>query len=215
MGFTGKIKSRILIVAALLSGVACSYNDRKIVFHPNERKTEVIPGLDFEAVKTQVLEANPQRDYCVRCHSWAADYNQVKGKLEDIRSRVQSGDMPRGQTLPAEKKALLLAWIDSGAPLTTAPPEGGAGDEPAPEEPAPEEPAPTEPDALNFATMKAKFFEPACVRCHAWTTNYESVAKSIDDIVFQIDMGFMPKGGSLTEEQKTLLSDWIEAGLPE
>lgn len=228
MGILGKFKIGLLAAVALLGVMACSYDDRKIVFHPNQGKQDVIPGLDFEAVKVQVFDdGSPQRNYCARCHGWVSDHAAVVSKLANIRRLVDSGEMPRGQTLPAEKKALLFAWIDSGAPLTAPPPEGGGGQEPLPTDPTP----PSPPDenngndrgdgdddtgeALNFATMQAKLFDPMCSRCHAWTKDYRSVSKSIEDITFQIDMGFMPKEGSLTEEQKTLLSDWIEAGLPE
>lgn len=73
---------------------------------------------------------------------------------------------------------------------------------------------------LNFATVKSAVFEPHCIRCHGSSggvtlTNYTSVVNSLSRIQGAVNSGAMPPSGSLSQETKNLLNQWIAAGAPE
>jgi hypothetical protein len=55
--------------------------------------------------------------YCSNCHGseWAT-CSDVQGDDQVVEQEIASGDMPRGETLPASVKAALLEWLDAGAP---------------------------------------------------------------------------------------------------
>ena len=52
------------------------------------------------------------QNYCSRCHSWTLDYDLVVSDLDGVRSQVEAG---HGK-LSEEDRAMVLAWIDDGAP---------------------------------------------------------------------------------------------------
>jgi hypothetical protein len=57
--------------------------------------------------------------YCSNCHGseWAT-CSDVQGDDQVVEQEIASGDMPRGETLPASVKAALLEWLDAGAPCS-------------------------------------------------------------------------------------------------
>ncbi|MGE0631174.1 MAG: hypothetical protein AB7O96_02110 [Pseudobdellovibrionaceae bacterium] len=72
------------------------------------------------------------------------------------------------------------------------------------------------PERLSWLNVFAEVIKPKCVDCHKGMAEYEKVKKKIPAIRKEVFvMRTMPKGGSLTEEQSRLLSDWIDAGAPE
>lgn len=68
-------------------------------------------GVSFDQVYKTSLATN-----CVGCHSEFSSYETVYSLRTTIANYVQSGVMPRGSTMPADQKALLLNWIAAGAP---------------------------------------------------------------------------------------------------
>ncbi len=118
-----------LVIATLTS---CNYNDLKNTPTPAGKTGGPNPDLivDYATVKTKVLDAA-----CVRCHSGAnprggvrlETYQQVFEIRDSLRVQVDTGAMPpRAPGLSPEQKALVLAWVDSGAPETTVvTPPGG------------------------------------------------------------------------------------------
>ena len=72
------------------------------------------PDVNFQVIRSQVFA-----NHCLGCHSGGVNletYDSTVRKLGSIRAAVVSGRMPLGSVLPADKKGLLLNWIDSGAP---------------------------------------------------------------------------------------------------
>jgi uncharacterized membrane protein len=114
------------ITTALLCAplYGCNYNDLKNAPPSNgESAREVFQSVDFQTVKTKVIDAA-----CIRCHSGAAPkggvrletYADVFSQAANVRLQVESGAMPpRPPGLSVEQKSLLFAWVDSGAPETT------------------------------------------------------------------------------------------------
>ena len=93
-----------------------------------------IPGLDFAAIQEKVFNDTSIDGRCSVCHgNWTRSYAATFSLAAEIRDRVlrapgSPGFMPRQGTLPDEVRALLLTWIDSGAP------EFAPSDEPATDE---------------------------------------------------------------------------------
>ena len=102
-----------------------------------------------------------------------------------------------------------------------------------------------ESEKLEFKTISGRIFEPNCIKCHSGRfaphgidlTSYENLWKTPGHhsifkhgnkklivkgkpeksiIYLEVESGRMPKGGErLSDEDLTLLYDWILAGAPE
>lgn len=81
-------------------------------------------GTNYQTVNSQVLQP-----YCLSCHSAAGgnraginleSYSNVLKNITAVKSTINSGSMPRGTTLSASQKKLILDWIAAGAPQTAA-----------------------------------------------------------------------------------------------
>ncbi len=80
-----------------------------------------ITGVTYNGSILAIFQAN-----CLiaGCHlnngngqgNWGV-YSTAFNKRAEIRSRTQSGDMPRTGSLTANEKALIACWVDDGAPL--------------------------------------------------------------------------------------------------
>lgn len=166
--------------------------------------------------------------------------SQLKKFAQDIRDVVDLNQMPPRAPLTQEEKELLFKWIDAGLPelpineendsagsKPTAPPQTS---EPTPTptpNPTPEPtptPQPVPEDKITFSIIQKQILEPACLRCHSAEggnrggvnlETYRNVFNLIDDIQDSINTNFMPPRRPLSEEQKKLLMDWIDAGAPE
>ncbi len=80
---------------------------------------------------------------------------------------------------------------------------------------------------VDFATVRAAVFEPACVKCHGPVISkkglrldqYASAFAKLDLIRSQVEDGEMPppppRGFVLTPEQRVMLFAWIDSGGPE
>ncbi len=81
--------------------------------------------------------------------------------------------------------------------------------------------------AVDFATVRAAVFEPACIKCHGPTLakaglrldQYASAFARLDLIRSEVEGGTMPppppRGSILQPEQKAMLIAWIDSGGPE
>ncbi len=121
----------ILSVSILLSACGAehkSIGEADVAQNPKqdqglEQVTPPIPGLDFEVIRTEVL--NSFTSNCADCHGWTNDYAQVLPRIESILDRVtreqrSPGFMPRGgESLTPDAIELLTAWAQSGAPEFT------------------------------------------------------------------------------------------------
>ncbi len=125
-------KAFAILSASLLFG--CGYENTALPggVNPREGSSGGLPigtVTDFATVKVQVFEP-----YCLSCHSTAGgnrggvnleSYASVAQVLSRIQSAVVSGVMPPRSPLPEDRKALLLAWIQSGAPEANGSPTTG------------------------------------------------------------------------------------------
>lgn len=242
------VLSSIQIVIFVLFGVlgfsACNYNDIKNVpggaGKAGGRTGEQNPSavVDYETVRAQVFASA-----CLKCHgeqvaraSLRLDtYAATFPNIAKIRSEVESGNMPppppRGAILGVEQKAMLLAWIDSGAPETTVispppvepitPTEPGTPSTPtAP----PQEPPASEPTQVpDFTEVSRTVFVPHCVKCHSNDgakggvnlEDYENAAKHASEIGFTLDTDDMPRRApALDPKLKAIVYAWIAGGAP-
>lgn len=220
---------------ALLGG--CNYNDLKNSPPVSGKGGEVFQSVDFQTVKTKVIDAA-----CIRCHSGATPkagvrletYADVFAQAANIRAQVETGAMPpRPPGLSVEQKSLLYAWVDSGAPETTVvtPPPTTTTPTPPGPQPTPGPiatptpvpiPAPTE--TPDFAMVSREVFVPHCLKCHSNRTqkgdvNLEvyALAKSVTaEITTALDTDDMPrKAPALPPELKAIVYAWIAGGAPE
>jgi hypothetical protein len=78
---------------------------------------QIFSGISFSASIKPIIETN-----CAisGCHDGSGniDYNNfdnIKLNPSDIKSRTQSGDMPRNGTLTAAEIDMIACWVDDGA----------------------------------------------------------------------------------------------------
>lgn len=220
-------------VVTVLGFTSCNYNDLKNpAQNPGQHGKGASPVgvVDFATVKAQVFEPA-----CIKCHGAVIAkqgvrldvYSDAFAKLDLVRSEVESGGMPppppRGSVLSPEQKALLTAWIDSGAPQTTvATPPGTTPPKPPTAPPTvPPVPPTTTPD---FAQVSSAVFVPHCIKCHSNTvqkgkvnleqyTNASANAKNIGEA---LDTDDMPRRApALPANLKAIVYAWIDGGAPE
>ena len=193
-------------------------------------------GLTWNNVNARVIQTS-----CKGCHSAPANrggvnletYENVFAKRSAIKRAVASGEMPpRGMS--DDKKDLLIAWIDAGAPrgrggenprpTPRATPEPIATPMPTPE-PTPA-PMPTpEPVACapDFAEVYSQIIEPKCTGCHSSGGGAGGIELDKYELVFAnrlqvreaVSERFMPPRRPLEDPQIELLVDWVDAGAPE
>lgn len=78
--------------------------------------------------------------------------------------------------------------------------------------------------SLVFADIKSQVFDPNCIRCHSVAggnraginlETYSNVQPILQNIANVINSGAMPPTGSLPNNLKNLVAQWIAAGSPE
>ncbi len=80
------------------------------------------------------------------------------------------------------------------------------------------------PDLVNFAVVKADFFDNYCIQCHSAAggnkggLNVETFARVeplVSKIQARVNAGEMPPTGPVPPEARELLNTWIKNGAPE
>jgi hypothetical protein len=85
------------------------------------------PAADCSTVSTNFAQVNAViQGSCTAssCHPYASTngpgqlltYQEIFNAREAIRTAVNNGSMPRDSRLSATQKAIIICWIDSGAP---------------------------------------------------------------------------------------------------
>ncbi|MEI8136372.1 MAG: hypothetical protein WCH21_03495 [Bacteroidota bacterium] len=64
----------------------------------------------------------------------------------------------------------------------------------------------------SFLTNVSPLIQSNCVSCHSSYSTYAGVKSASSSIRSSIVNGSMPKGGSLTDDQKNNIVCWIDAG---
>ncbi len=227
--------STVISIMSLVSLLACNYNIDKaggLGTDPNVNK-QLDPSnkanLNFANILQNALGPN-----CLGCHSSPRNaaginletYENVFTHKAEVMGAVQSGSMPRSRPMPATQKALLLAWIESGAPKD-APAAGSQPQIPKTPQPPqtpqnPNEMDPSKPANLTFPNVLKNVIQTACFSCHATPSNaagvnletYENVFANRASIASAIQSGFMPRNRSFSAEQRALILAWLESGAP-
>lgn len=193
----------------------------------------VIPGkqITFNVIMDQVLY-----NHCNGCHSVDGidggnaggvnldTYENVLKELQAIRSTVISRDMPprkyKDIRLSDAQIKLIVDWIDAGAK------ENGDDTLNPPVDQPPVVIPPIVGEAY-FAEVNEYVLKTNCLSCHSTAKsikgdvnldNYEAVIHNLKAVKDSIVDDFMPpkrRGIPLTEQQKKLILDWIEAGAKE
>jgi uncharacterized membrane protein len=234
-----KFLKSVIILWTLFALLGCHYKIMKESGESAPNGELAAETLDFAVIKNEVIQPR-----CLECHSpgGAADfiplvtYNDVKANLADIKADIADDSMPKNRApLTARQKQLVNSWIDAGAPETVTAnpvpkPEPPAGPTPPPAEtqPTPEPPAQV---ALDWLSVQTLVINKACMDCHAAPKNrgdvnletYQNTFINLALVEQQIRGGTMPIGKDpvtgekrkLTDEQKKLILDWIQAGAPE
>lgn len=235
----------LFVLFGVLGFSACNYNDIKNApgafgkpGGPGDQSSAAV--VDYATVKDKVFASA-----CLKCHgdqvaraSLRLDtYAATFPNIAKIRSEVESGNMPppppRGAVLSVEQRAMLLAWIDSGAPETTVvspaptqpatPPDTSTPAEPPTTTPAQPVP-PSEPaEVPDFNEVSRAVFIPHCVKCHSNDgakggvnlEDYENAAKHASEIGFSLDTDDMPRRApALDSKLKMIVYAWIAGGTP-
>lgn len=66
----------------------------------------------------------------------------------------------------------------------------------------------------SFSSSVKPLFQSYCVSCHSNYSTYSQISFSASSIRTAIINGSMPKGTSLSEEQKNNIVCWIDGGKP-
>lgn len=174
--------------------------------------------LSFASVKTQIFDVS-----CLRCHPGYANYNTVKKDINKIVGSVMSNRMPKNAApVSNELKALLLAYVEAGAPL------GGN-----------ENTSPVPVPVTNWSHISETIIFPKCFVCHnpegeasfvdlstrqaifearEQLVNFENPDESYLLQIVQDEVEPMPPQRSnierLTQDEIALLREWIRLGLP-
>jgi mono/diheme cytochrome c family protein len=76
--------------------------------------------------------------------------------------------------------------------------------------------------ATTYEMVYQQVIQPSCLKCHSGSGSgdvnletYQNLLQLKDDVRSTIAKGTMPRRSKLTEEQKKLILDWIDAGAPE
>lgn len=208
------------LVFTLLNLISCNYKQsNELPLDPVRSGDSAMKAeeVDFQLVMEKVMANN-----CVNCHSQEGGnrgelnletYENVVQVLTEIREQVSDRTMPprRAPPLSDEQIQLIIAWIDAGAPEKA---EGVVS------------PADPLPVATNYAIVFTQVIQPSCLKCHSTDDkpskkghiNLETYADLMtvkDDVRRTVADGSMPRRSKLTDEQKKLILDWIDAGAPE
>jgi mono/diheme cytochrome c family protein len=166
--------------------------------------------------------------YCVVCHTEGSPlapfpldtYEQNHAKRSALAYVLEAGTMPPagyvGLTLEEKEKALLLEWVEDGAP------QGNASE--------------TERVTSSFTYHRdtRAIIEQKCVNCHVdggvapfSLDTYDAVKIAAGAALFSVENGRMPPwpptegysrfahSRALSPEDKFALTDWLDGGLPE
>lgn len=190
--------------------------------------------ITFKIVNTQVLEKN-----CVGCHSVDGGnkggvnletYENVLKNIKLVRETIEQKTMPplrrTDLKLSDSQMKLIIDWVDAGAK------ENGDGtlnppvDNPPVVVKPPEVVIPPITGEILFAHVNEYVIQTNCVSCHSVAKgnkgrvnleSYEGLKRSLKKVKESILDGFMPprRSKQMTDEQKKLIIDWIDAGAKE
>jgi cytochrome c5 len=202
---------KAIVLIGLLALAGCNYRNEKesVAGAPLGR------AVGFSEVREKVFQK-----YCNECHSTRGpvltEYPTAKQGTEGIRKSVLvERRMPPNAALPPDARAILQAWLDSGAP------EGDPAPLPTPS------PEPTDdgkaPELVRWGDVKEQVFRRSCTQCH-FTGNQlgrepldsaDAVRMSVGSVLGLSIMDQMPPEGErpMTKAQKLLLSRWIIDGM--
>lgn len=246
-----KIRKWIPLAALVVSGVgvaSCNYRtvkDAEAYAARMQKSTGSLTGqslISWPVVQSSVLSS------CRSCHTGKnnpdlSTLSLVRQKLSVVQSEIVSGSMPPEKNgyapLDACQKAVLNAWIASGAPengtqkVSSLSECQNIGDGQSGAKP------PLAETALTYDNVIQRILQPKCITCHNPDADnleaagllfypYEEIQKrprlwrapgassKLIHSVTRSDEDRMPPppDESLTKEEIDFLSRWIDAGAP-
>ncbi len=238
------MKNSIALILMWTLLVSCNYvaQEKKIV------EGENIFEKNGNEISYFMVEQAVFKLACTSCHSINGSRGSNKGgvNLESyqavfdqrgaIKTEILNSTMPKDSIpLTAYQKAIILAWLDFGAPelaTNSKSSDDDGSNAQMPNAPTAEQPAEFEAPEISakdiFYDSVAKYvFKPNCIKCHSGEpgsekvdlSNYASVYKYRFEIAEQLDMGFMPpkapKGKPLTDKQNKIINAWLTREAPE
>lgn len=228
-----EMRTLFMLAIAIFASGCGNYLDPKhtqAAHHPPQvERGDAGTAVYFAEIFEQILQ--PQ---CLRCHANYSDYSDVSTRLNEILRRVQMDDMPRSAPpLSADLKALLLAWVEAGAP------ERQERTSPPPDENTDDDSGELIPLEANWISLNQNVFGPKCAICHQvggiagfldlskrqtffeqreWLLNFDLPESSHLIEVISDPVSPMPPISSsanpVTAEELAIIIEWIKFGLP-
>jgi len=101
---------KILIIALISLGL---WTGCTKVSNSNSSYTPSCSGK----VKSYKTDVSPIINaYCSGCHSNFSTYASLSADRNNVSGQIESGNMPRGESLSTTQKDAIICWISSGAP---------------------------------------------------------------------------------------------------
>lgn len=189
----------------------------------NSAGTNTIQGISDKKLITfnDILPLLEQK--CSLCHRRGGnvfnvlDYETALSKIAEINNRVVVvKDMPEIGTMTDEERDIIARWVEDGGL------EGNINEEP----PTPEEPPmpedPPGPQLISFSEVIRPLFKMKCALCHNENSgllnvlDYSAIITRLDAlnnrVVVRKDM---PQVGTMTDEERNLVEEWILQGAEE
>lgn len=191
---------------------------------------EEAPDFSYQRIREEILVPK-----CFNCHGGGLAFGGVSLDTYEsavawanvIRFEVESGQMPPPGLpgLSDEERALVLAWVDTGVPALPPAVEECEEETEGIEIPSPAPTPEPEPEMISFADVKSQVFQTRCLICHSSAAGnvaginletYENVLNVLTLVKATLDAGTMPPAAfpPLSNEERALVLDWIEAGAP-
>jgi uncharacterized membrane protein len=167
-----------------------------------------------------------QASGCTGCHNASGPqggvqldtYDSAKAAAQSILSSMgQGGDMPKGSpgSIDPAKVQKFAQWMQEGYPQTDANlPQGTAS---STSTATGGYPGGVNPPSITYANTIQGWINTNCLRCHAAGSQTDlstqaNVTRLSDQIWSDVYSGKMPQGGSLSQDQKNILEQWIDSG---
>lgn len=83
------------------------------------RSVNILSGISYSSSVQNIITSSCAIPGCHVAGTGRADFTNlatVQAQASGIKSRTQSGDMPRGGTITQEEKDNIACWVDDGAP---------------------------------------------------------------------------------------------------
>lgn len=233
---------QLMLVFSFSFVVSCSYETIHSGVVDNSKQGGEIcnptgdPVVTYETLKSEIFSAR-----CFACHSSATrqaggvaldTYVNATRWARSIQTVTANNLMPPNPAPPLspDEKAKIDQWILSGMPESQStdctsppPPQPPQSPTPPPNEELREIPPESE---IVFSLVMNKIILPKCATCHSEAggnrgrlnlESYSNVTDEIEDILEEVELGFMPPAPrpSLSQVEQDVLKIWFRNNMPQ